>query len=90
MRNIIAGNISRHRKDLSMTQEALAERLGITFQAVSKWETGQTIPDSSLLPSLAHALNVSIDTLPIGYLQEIRWRSRLWANHARRRHGGDT
>ena len=39
MRDILAGNISRYRKDMGLTQEALAERLGITFQAVSKWET---------------------------------------------------
>jgi len=66
MREILAGNISRYRKDLSMTQESLAERLGITFQAVSKWETGQTLPDTSLLPKLAQTLNVSIDKL-FGY-----------------------
>jgi len=66
MREILAGNISRYRKDLSMTQEALAEKLGITFQAVSKWETGQTVPDTMLLPKLAQTLNVSIDKL-LGY-----------------------
>jgi len=66
MRDILAGNISRYRKDLRMTQEALADRLGITFQAVSKWETGQTIPDTILLPKLAQTLNVSIDKL-VGY-----------------------
>ena len=66
MRGILAGNISRYRKDLSLTQEALADRLGITFQAVSKWETGQSVPDTVLLPTLAHALNVSVDKL-LGY-----------------------
>ena len=58
MREILAGNIFRYRKDLGMTQETLADRLGITFQAVSKWETGHTLPDTTLLPSLAQALNV--------------------------------
>ena len=66
MREILAGNISRYRKDLGMTQEALADRLGITFQAVSKWETEQTIPDTMLLPKLAQILNVSVDKL-LGY-----------------------
>ncbi|MDR2570993.1 MAG: helix-turn-helix domain-containing protein [Oscillospiraceae bacterium] len=66
MRDILAGNISRYRKDLGLTQEALADRLGITFQAVSKWETGQTIPDTMLLPRLAQTLNVSIDK-SVGY-----------------------
>ena len=66
MREIIAGNISRYRKDLGLTQEVLADELGITFQAVSKWETGQTIPDTLLLPKLARALNISVDKL-LGY-----------------------
>jgi len=66
MREILSGNISRYRKSLGMTQEALADRLGITFQAVSKWETGQTVPDTLLLTSLAKALAVSVDKL-MGY-----------------------
>jgi len=66
MHDILAGNISRYRKDLGLTQEALAGKLGITFQAVSKWETGQTLPDTMLLPKLAQVLNVSIDKL-LGY-----------------------
>ena len=66
MREILAGNISRYRKELGITQEALAEKLNITFQAVSKWETGQTVPDTVLLPTLARVLGVSIDKL-MGY-----------------------
>ena len=66
MRDILAGNVSRYRKDLGLTQEALAAKLGITFQAVSKWETGQTMPDTILLPKLAQILNVSVDKL-LGY-----------------------
>ena len=60
---MVAGNISRYRKGLGMTQEALADRLGVTFQAVSKWETGQTLPDTALLPLLARTLNVGVDKL---------------------------
>jgi len=66
MRDVLAGNISRYRKDLGLTQEALAEKLNITFQAVSKWETGQTVPDTMLLPALARTLCVSVDKL-LGY-----------------------
>ena len=66
MRDVLAGNISRYRKDVGITQETLADKLGITFQAVSKWETGQTMPESSLLPKLAQTLGVSIDKL-FGY-----------------------
>ena len=66
MREILAGNISRYRKELGLTQEGLAEKLNISFQAVSKWETGQTVPDTMLLPALALALGVSVDRL-LGY-----------------------
>jgi len=66
MRDILSRNIARYRKDVGMTQETLAERLNITFQAVSKWETGQTVPDTILLPKLAQALRVSVDKL-LGY-----------------------
>ena len=48
------------------TQEDLAEALGISPQAVSKWETDQTCPDISLLPSLAKILGVSVDELLSG------------------------
>ena len=66
MREILAGNISRYRKELGLTQEVLADKLNITFQAVSKWETGQTIPDTMLLAVLARTLGVSVDKL-LGY-----------------------
>lgn len=66
MRELLAGNISRYRKEAGLTQEALAGKLGITFQAISKWETGQTVPDTSLLPSLAQLLGISMDKL-FGY-----------------------
>lgn len=66
MREILARNISLYRKELGLTQEFLAEKLGVTFQAVSKWETGQAIPDTMLLPKLAHSLNIGIDRL-LGY-----------------------
>jgi len=66
MREILAGNIARYRKEQGLTQEALGEKLGVTFQAVSKWETNQTVPDTELLPELARTLNISIDKL-LGY-----------------------
>jgi len=66
MREILAGNIARYRKDQGLTQEILGEKLGVSFQAVSKWETNQTVPDTTLLPELARTLNISIDKL-LGY-----------------------
>ncbi|BBB89673.1 MAG TPA: helix-turn-helix domain-containing protein [Methylomusa anaerophila] len=56
-------NISKYRKLKNITQEELASKLGITFQAVSKWETGQTYPDITQLPNLSDILEVSIDKL---------------------------
>ena len=52
---------ARQRKGLS--QEQLGEKLGVSFQAVSTWETGKYIPDSEHLPALAKALDVSLDAL---------------------------
>ena len=55
--------IKQLRADQSVTQEELAEYLGISFQAVSKWETGTTLPDITLLPKLAAFFGVRIDEL---------------------------
>ena len=55
--------IAYFRKELGMTQEALANRLGVTNQAVSKWETDQSCPDVQLLPTLADVFCCSIDAL---------------------------
>ena len=55
--------IKRLRKRKGISQEALAEILGISFQAVSKWETTSTMPDISLVPSIAAFFDVSIDEL---------------------------
>ncbi len=59
----IGKNIRRFRKSLGLTQSQLAERLGVTSQAVSKWETAHSAPDISLLPVLAEILRVTIDEL---------------------------
>ncbi len=55
--------IMQLRKERGMTQEQLANALGITFQAVSKWENGVSSPDISALPLLAELFGVSIDAL---------------------------
>ena len=55
--------IKRLRKRKGISQEALAEILGVSFQAVSKWETTSTMPDISLVPSIAAFFDVSIDEL---------------------------
>lgn len=58
--------IQKLRKAQALTQDALTETLGVTPQAVSKWETDQSCPDIMTLPQLAQQLQVSIDTLLTG------------------------
>lgn len=58
--------IFERRKELGITQQALAENLHVSFQAISKWENGISYPDIELLPLLAKLLNISIDAL-LGY-----------------------
>lgn len=55
--------ITKYRRELGLTQEALANQLGVTNQAVSKWESDQTCPDISLLPKIADLFGVTIDQL---------------------------
>ena len=59
----IAVNIARLRKERAMTQEALAEVIGVSAQTISKWENSTTWPDVALLPVIADVFGVSIDTL---------------------------
>ena len=63
MEQTIGKRIAAHRKRLGMTQEQLAEKLGITAQAVSKWENDQSCPDISVLPILADIFQISTDAL---------------------------
>lgn len=51
------------RKKAGMSQDALADRLGVSRQAISKWETGDAIPETGKLPLLARTFNVTIDWL---------------------------
>lgn len=59
----IGKRISSLRKERGYTGEALAERLSVSPQAVSKWENARCLPETALLPELAEALDCSIDSL---------------------------
>ncbi len=59
----LGAHIKYLRQNLGMTQKALAQTLGVSPQAVSKWENDLSYPDILLLPQLASALNVGLDTL---------------------------
>ena len=59
----IGAAIKKLRTERGITQEELANIMGVSFQAVSKWETNATTPDIAILPQLALFFGVSIDTL---------------------------
>ncbi len=59
----VASIISTRRKALGLTQQALADQLHISNKSVSKWETGEGLPDISILKELASALQISVDEL---------------------------
>lgn len=83
MNTTLGKRIATRRREKGMKQDELAERLGVSPQAVSKWENDQTCPDISLLPSLAKILGVSIDELLSGKREEIA-SVRMLPEHERK------
>jgi len=63
MEKTIGEKISEMRKNRKLTQEQLGEKLGVTGQAVSKWESGASMPDILLLPQLCEILGISVEAL---------------------------
>ncbi|MGF2144310.1 helix-turn-helix transcriptional regulator [Vagococcus fluvialis] len=63
MSSIISENLKKYRKLNKLTQQEMAQALFVTPQAVSKWERGESLPDISLIPSIASTLHVSISDL---------------------------
>ena len=63
MNQTLGKRISTRRRAMGMTQDQLAEKLGVTAQAVSKWENDQSCPDITTLPRLAEIFGISVDTL---------------------------
>lgn len=61
--NNLGEKIKTLRKKMDITQEELAERLGVSYQAVSKWETNSSYPDITMLPILANLFNITTDEL---------------------------
>jgi len=59
----LGSRIAEYRKKQSITQETLAKQLGVTNQAVSKWESDQCCPDVMLLPKIADIFNITMDAL---------------------------
>lgn len=70
MNETLGKRIAALRREKGLKQDELAEAMGISPQAVSKWENDQTCPDISLLPALAKILGVSTDELLSGKQEE--------------------
>jgi transcriptional regulator with XRE-family HTH domain len=75
--------IAACRKEQGYTQAALAEQLGITDRAVSKWETGKSLPDASIMLSLCELLSINVnelltgERLPMNHYQEMAEQNLL-------------
>lgn len=64
--NTMGGRIAAARKAKGLTQQQLADQLGVTNKAVSKWETNDGCPDIKTIPALCQALELSADELLTG------------------------
>ena len=62
--------IRENRKKMGLSQAELAEKLGVTYQAVSKWENGKNLPDMLVLKELSDLFNVNIDEILNGKEQK--------------------
>ena len=70
METVFSKQLQMLRKQSGITQEQLADKLGVTAQAVSKWENGLSVPDSDLLIFLAEELDTSVNALLGETIQE--------------------
>ena len=72
MNESIGNRISKYRKAKGLTQEALANLMGVSAQAVSKWETDASCPDITALPQLCKILGITTDELLTGNSNEVK------------------
>lgn len=74
---LVGNQIAFLRKNKGLTQAELGERLGVSFQAVSKWERGETLPDTAILLDLAEILETSVDYILTGGRQALHYRGKI-------------
>ena len=74
---MVGMQIAHLRKEKGLTQNDLGNRLGVSFQAVSKWERGETLPDTAILLDLANALETSVDCILTGGSQVLHYRGKI-------------
>ena len=73
----VGNQISLLRKSKNFTQNELGERLNITFQAISKWERGETLPDTAILTELANALETTVDNILNGGENALKFKGKM-------------
>lgn len=78
---MIGKNLQRLRKQKNLTQEALAEAVGVARQTIAKWETEESAPDLDLAGKLASALNVPLDDLVNAPPDELDGRPGMKGKH---------
>lgn len=72
--------IAQRRKQCNLTQLQLADQLGITDRAVSKWETGKSLPDSSIMLDLCETLKITVNDLLSGEVVSMEKRNEEMEN----------
>ena len=80
---IVGNQIAVLRKGKGLTQSELGERLGVSFQAVSKWERGETLPDTAILLDLAEVLETSVDYILSGGSQVLHYSGKITVQEMR-------
>ena len=80
----VGRQISDLRRAKGLTQAELGERLGVTYQAVSKWERAETLPDTAILPELAKVLETTVDNLLRGGQRTVAYTKKLTVEDLKR------
>lgn len=73
----VGEQIAYLRKRKGLTQSELGEHIGVTFQAVSKWERGEALPDTAILVELANALDTTTDFILRGGEKKMEYKGRI-------------
>ena len=78
---MIGKNLQKLRKQKNLTQEALAEQVGVARQTIAKWETEESVPDLETAGRLANALGVALDDLANAPADELDSRPGMRGKH---------
>ena len=82
--NKVGNQIAVLRKNKGLTQAELGDRTGVSFQAVSKWERGESLPDTAVLPDLAAVLGASIDFILSGGEKQVEYKGSIKVSDMRK------